>query len=353
MKRRRNSWFSPQVTYHGKIVRTGSGGSSSSRSSSEDYEPKARPKPMESYMGARIYKVEDGYTTSIDRDSVHDTLGDAKRFIKSWKSNPRKNPKKFDRCVKDVSRSLKAAGRPGNAFAICKASQENGRIRMNIIPLDPYTATLLPGTLQEIEKQREKVAKRKPKAKRRRNRGSMKRRTLRRNPANPLPASQEAYEGFHGRPSTEEVSVSTPIEYHKYLAAIGDLRKFKILTPDGKYKVVVTFTKPYPILAMNEARTQLFIEGGDQSVDLKDFGISEPHEEEVLGTLRDVYYFTRKDHLGSEGGTAVYHHKFGSKEHHVFGKKRTPYPTVLYDTRNKLMRIAGGGYSIPDEGIDG
>jgi hypothetical protein len=93
---------------------------------------------------------------------------------------------------------------------------------------------------------------------------------------------------------------------------------------------------------MNEAATQLYIEGGDQSVDLRDFGIKTPHEKEILGHVTDVWYFTTKDHLRPEdGGTAIYHHKFGKIK-----------PTMIYDVPNQLLEFAGGGYTIPDEGID-
>jgi hypothetical protein len=126
------------------------------------------------------------------------------------------------------------------------------------------------------------------------------------------------------------------------LAGIGDLRKLKIKSANGHWKVTVKFLKPYPILSMNEAATQLYIEGGDQFVDLRDFGIKTPHEKEILGHVTDVWYFTTKDHLRPEdGGTAIYHHKFGKIK-----------PTMIYDVPNQLLEFAGGGYTIPDEGID-
>jgi len=324
-KRRRNLFgFGKQETYHSRIVR-----------------PKASQ--LQSYMGVKIYHVYEpveGYTTSIDRDSIHDSLADAKAFIKSWK----KNPAQFDRCVADVKKSLKKYGRAGNAYAICRASGVRANLkkrRRNVVPLDITTAYLMPGTFSTIDKERKVIAKKF---------GGKKRK---RNPRNPIPDAQDRYEAFHGRPSEQLTTVRTTMHEHSVLAGIGELRKMVILTPDGKYKVILRFAKPYPILSMNEAATQLFIEGGDQSVDLKEFGIEDAHESEVLGTLRDIYYYTTKDHLGPEdGGTAVYKHKFGTK-HLIFGKRRTPRPTVLYDVPNRLLSIAGGGYSIPDEGIDG
>lgn len=378
--------FGKRETYHARIVR-----------------PSSKPHAVESYMGAKIYRVEDGFTTSIDRDSVHDTLSDAKAFIKSWK----KNPAIFDRCVQDVKRSLKKYGRTGNAYAICRASQKNrARVKFNLVPLDIWTASMMPGTFEAIEKQREKIArgfrKKKRNVRRKRNpeiytgyspetvairklarrgkttfaiaasayssTGGDSRKALavikelrkqgRINPRNPADAAREAYKGFHGRDSEEEVRIVTPIHYHKHTAGMGDVRMMQVLTDDGKARVKIRFSKPYPILSMNEKRTQMFIDGGDQSLNLKDFGITDPHENEVLGKLERIHYFTTKDHLGDEGGTAIFDHKFGKKE---VGSgflmkrkfKKTRQPTVTYDVPNQLIGIAGGGYTIPDEGIDG
>jgi hypothetical protein len=165
---------------------------------------------------------------------------------------------------------------------------------------------------------------------------------MRKNRANPVPAAQQRYESFHGHPSEKLTKIRTAIHGHDVLAGIGELRKLKIKSANGFWKVTVKFSKPYPILAMNEKATQLYIEGGDQSVNLRDFGIKTVHEKEVLGHVTDVFYFTTKDHLRPEdGGTAIYHHKFGKVK-----------PTIVYDVPNQLMEFAGGGYTIPDEGID-
>ena len=103
-------------------------------------------------------------------------------------------------------------------------------------------------------------------------------------------------------------------------------------------------------LTMNEKGTQLFVEGGDQSLDLDDFGITTDHDREFLGELVQVVYHTKKTHLGKDGGDADYVHKFGRMESN--GKK-TELPKVGYDRLNEEILISGGGYEIPSEGIDG
>jgi hypothetical protein len=238
-----------------------------------------------------------------------------------------------------------------DAFAICKRTRGNPSRWNPLVPLDPISV------LSAIEGQREKIAKKlftKNAKKARKNRFGKKRVVLhmkrgksgkfaqRKNRGNPVMAAEKRYQSFHGRPSEDLVNVRTTLHSHDVLAGIGDLRKLKIKSANGHWKVTVKFLKPYPILSMNEAATQLYIEGGDQSVDLRDFGIKTPHEKEILGHVTDVWYFTTKDHLRPEdGGTAIYHHKFGKIK-----------PTMIYDVPNQLLEFAGGGYTIPDEGID-
>jgi len=157
---------------------------------------------------------------------------------------------------------------------------------------------------------------------------------------NPAAQSVEAYKGFHGREPDELVTVTKQVHYHKHLAGAGKLEKLEVISLEGS-KVILSRFKG-ALLAFNEKRTQLFIEGGDQSVNLREFGITSPHEMETLGDVVAVEYFTRKDHLRAEdGGTAIYRHKFSK-----------PFPHLLYDVPNMQLIFSGGRYDIPDEGID-
>lgn len=156
---------------------------------------------------------------------------------------------------------------------------------------------------------------------------------------NPESSAVQAYVLTHGKQPGVTTEVSTPIKYHSVLAGMGKLEK---ITFAGGPVKALSFGKGTD-LAMNEKRTQLFIVGGDQSVNLRDFGISPVHEKEILGEVRSVVYFTEKLHLTKKtGGKGPYEHTFGR-----------PRPTLVYDVRNKLLTFAGGGYTIPAEGIDG
>jgi hypothetical protein len=169
--------------------------------------------------------------------------------------------------------------------------------------------------------------------------------TGRKRRSNPEEAAAERYRYFHGRDPETVRDVVTAIHKHGVLSGIGRLVSLKIAAVDGRNDVTLGFS-PATSLAQNEGGTQLYITGGDQSVKLGDFGIKAPHEYEVLGAAKEVVYHTRKDHLVPEdGGEADYKH--------VFGKHGSRLPLVLYDVRNRLLYLAGGGYELPEVGIRG
>jgi hypothetical protein len=171
---------------------------------------------------------------------------------------------------------------------------------------------------------------------------------------NPADGAAAAYEEFHGRPSTEVVEVTERVHHHAHLPAAGELRGLKIEPVKGsRYVELSGFGGA--ILAFNEKKSQLFIKGGDQSVDLKKFGITrEPHEVETLGKVIDIDYFTQKDHLGKDGGRGVYRHKFRTTNEN--GRHVTvrvaEYPDAIYYVLDEHIVFSGGSYEIIPEGID-
>jgi hypothetical protein len=161
---------------------------------------------------------------------------------------------------------------------------------------------------------------------------------------NPEDSAAERYEVTHGKPPDKIFEFSGPVHEHGVLAGIGDLEQLAVLNLDGDVVILGDFGDG--IVSENEDGTQLFLAGGDQGVDLFDFGIEgrDAHEKELLGTLAEIWYFTTKVHLRDEdGGTAVYHHIFGGR-----GRRR---PVLVYDTVNERIEIVGGDYSITPEGI--
>ncbi len=205
------------------------------------------------------------------------------------------NPSKFDRCVKAVQ----ARGGAANAYAVCTAA----------------------GT---------------------RNRGKR----------NPASASAEVFAEFHGYAPSEVITVTKHIHHHEHLAEAGKLTHLDIWGVDEQGHRLKGFKGA--LLAFNEAKNQLFIEGGDQSIDLKAFGIDSAHEFETLGKVTDIGYQTNKTHLGDEGGEAIYVHKFRSTNEngrHVIVRIARE-PDLIYDVRNEQLLFSGGSYEILREGIN-
>jgi hypothetical protein len=174
---------------------------------------------------------------------------------------------------------------------------------------------------------------------------------LRRNPGD---GAAEAYEDFHGKPSEETITVQEKIHFHRHLAAAGQLERLVIQPVDRKLPAVSLTDFDGAILAFNEKRNQLFVKGGDQSVDLAMFGITELHEVETLGPVKVIDYFTTKEHLGKDGGTAIYVHRFRTEERggRTVIVKVMRWPDAIYYVRDKRIVFSGGSYTILPEGID-
>jgi len=167
---------------------------------------------------------------------------------------------------------------------------------------------------------------------------------------NPADAAADVYEEFHGRPSSEVVTVTEKIHYHEHLAALGELRTLIVQARDGARVTLTRFKKA--ILCTNEAKNQMFVRGGDQSVDLKSFGIRTAHEIETLGRVVELAYFTTKDHLGDEGGTALYFHVSGETNENGKRKMAGWGPDLIYHTVDERLEFSGGSYMIRAEGVD-
>lgn len=183
----------------------------------------------------------------------------------------------------------------------------------------------------------------------------------RRNSGEAVDAAADRYKFFHGRDPGTIHDIETPVKTFGVLSGIGKLKRLIINAVDGKHVVELEFGKGV-FLAQDNKGKQLFIEGGDQSVVLEDFGIvpERRHLSEVLGALTEVWYHTQKDHLHPEdGGDAIYQHKFGKGKYpkgtgpNAWGSRGDRLPLVIYDVTNKLLHITGGDYEIPAEGIDG
>src|ERR1017187_1528594 len=131
------------------------------------------------------------------------------------------------------------------------------------------------------------------------------------NPSAEYQSALEASEEFHGTDASEHFEVTTEVFEHDNLADLGELVSMDIASVNGGVVKLSGFEGARLAAAPKGYPFQLFVEGGDQSVDLKEFGITKPHELEVLGKLKRIKYYTVKHHLGKDGGEANYVHKLG------------------------------------------
>jgi hypothetical protein len=166
--------------------------------------------------------------------------------------------------------------------------------------------------------------------------------------ANPAEAAAEMSERFHGRPVTEVLDIEEQVHYHEHLAELGELERLKVKALDGG---IVTLTQfDGAILCSNEDGSQLYIRGGDQAVDPASFAVEKPyHDKEDLGEVVKIWYFTTKEHLGDQGGTASYHHEFGEEDRERGTRPRRP--RLEYSTRDQRLSFSGGAYAVEPEGI--
>lgn len=241
---------------------------------------------------------DDGYRMGVPEESVSEFA--------------QENPAKFDRCVKDVQASLKRYGRPGNAYAICSAA----------------------GT---------------------------------RNPRrNPESGADAVYEDFHGAPPSETLEITEEFHAHANLGGLGDLVEIEVKLAGGKNAGQTFLLKaPDPNtsdedeivrVASNEQRNQLYLVGGNQSIDVEKLGFrssfdvkhdgevfeaTEIKDHMIIGEIHRLTYQTEKSF--DKFKTIDYFHKVGEDT-----KVR---PFLTYDTRSAHMGIVGGQYTIHERGI--
>jgi hypothetical protein len=282
----------------------------------------------------------------------------------------RKQPAKFDRCV----RKVRAKGGAKNAYAVCTAAgtrnlagnlwtaatRDLAQSERSQMQADGYIVSKLKRveggrwgfrysdpkgrSIPQFYTKTPKGKEREPST------------PYYPGPRNPVAASAEVFEEFHGYPPTEVVKVTQEVHHHTHLAAAGDLVGLEVKPVDhGAVRRIEGLGDA--ILAFNEAKNQLFIRGGDQKMgpkELAKFGIEDEHELQTLGKLVAIGYFANKTHLGSEGGEAVYSHTFRTTNEngtHVT-VKIARYPDLIYRVLDEQLEISGGSYEIRREGID-
>jgi hypothetical protein len=174
---------------------------------------------------------------------------------------------------------------------------------------------------------------------------------------NPADAAVENFREFHGREPDSTVRVERTRHHHEWLTGAGRLKFMVVIGVDSTPAKTIRHKISKldgALLAFNEQKNQLFVEGGDQSLNLDDYGITAPHEIETIGRVDDIAYFADKHHPGPDFGEGLYVHKFRTTnengEHVTVAIAR--WPDLIYRVRDQQFEFSGGSYTIRAEGID-
>ncbi len=160
---------------------------------------------------------------------------------------------------------------------------------------------------------------------------------------NPESEAAQLYEEFHGKPPGETLEIVTDKHVHEWLTQLGLLVELKVATLTN-LEATLSFTKDAPNLCSSEDGRQLYIEGGDQALDLQALkmdGDKWLKDSMAIGVVISCVYQTEK---------GFHNFKLTDYEHGL-GEDSGRQPFLLYDPRNRLLSISGGAYRVEEAGI--
>jgi hypothetical protein len=161
---------------------------------------------------------------------------------------------------------------------------------------------------------------------------------------NPESSAAALYEEFHGKPPGETLEIVTEKHEHDWLVQLGVLVELKVATVSNLDASIRFTGKDAPQLCSSEDGRQLYIEGGDQALDLEKFRMAGKKwlkDSMVIGVLGEVTYQTQKGFQKFK--LTDYYHKLGEES--------GVQPHLLYSPRDKLLSVSGGQYEVRPEGI--
>ena len=164
---------------------------------------------------------------------------------------------------------------------------------------------------------------------------------------NPEHAAAALSEAWHGRPARTSTDVIEQIHYHGVLTDLGRLKEITVMVTARKGQKI--FFDSETRLCSSENGKQLYVVGGDQSLDLGALGIEGEEAEKdcvVIGEIHSIVYITAKEHLGKAD-------KESGPYEHQLGEDGGVMPILIYDTLNKEVGFAGGSYFIDPTDYDG
>ncbi len=161
---------------------------------------------------------------------------------------------------------------------------------------------------------------------------------------NPESGAAAMYETFHQRAPERVEEYEENFHYHGWLAELGEMQEIKValIYLDPPKEAVIRFD-PGTKLGCSEDGRQLYLVGGDQSVDLKSLGFGKEWVRDymLLGVLHELTYRTKKGF--DKFKTIDYYHELGEDSGDL--------PVLAYDNLNQQLMVVGGKYVVKYEGI--
>ena len=155
---------------------------------------------------------------------------------------------------------------------------------------------------------------------------------------------------FHGRDNRETTEVIERLKIEDDLAELGSLVQLDVEMPNGDImEIGFDWTDEDMVrLTSNPKGTQLYLLGGDQSLDLPDLkGVKGLDKVSIpIGPVVRITYYADKHHLSGPK-----QQKRGMQYYHDFGEESGEVPTLIYDRINKKLSFSGGEYKVKDAGI--
>ena len=156
-------------------------------------------------------------------------------------------------------------------------------------------------------------------------------------------AAAELYEEFHGRGHKEILELQEPEARGVTLTSLGDLVALAVIPEKTRKWIELDFKGCAVKLASNAKGTQLYLVGGDQSLEADYLAKLNGTGKELieLGEANSIVYRASKSQTDFTPT---------DWEHH-FGEEGGLRPIAAYDTRTKRILLVGGDYTIEAPGI--
>ncbi len=148
------------------------------------------------------------------------------------------------------------------------------------------------------------------------------------------------YETFHQKPPGHIVEYEEQVRYPRNYAEMGRLRELWVFLNEANPEFAFTHFGQCQVLCTPDGQN-IYLNGGDQSIDYEALGISSEKDIIELGPCVYIDYHTTKGF-----------HDFAPTDYwHRFGEEDGIFPRLGYDRLNKRLFFIGGNYTVKREGI--